>query len=123
MADKQYPEIKAGEVLLKVEDLSQHFGPLKAVSKVSFEVKKGEVLGLVGESGCGKTTTGRTIIRLYNPTGGNVYFKGQRIGAGTLAYKEAIKEANAKYKAEVAELKRSGDPDLKAKIAEKKSPM
>ena len=97
MAEKKtYPEVKTGEVLLKVENLSQHFGPLKAVDNVSFEIKKGEVFGLVGESGCGKTTTGRTIIKLYDATGGNVYFKGQRIGAGTLTYKEAIKEAKAK---------------------------
>ena len=104
MSEKTYPEVQAGEVLLKVEELSQHFGPLKAVDKVSFEVKKGEVFGLVGESGCGKTTTGRTIIKLYNPTGGNVYFKGQRIGAGTLSYREAIKNARAKAKADIAEL-------------------
>ena len=45
MSDKKYPEIKSGEVLLKVEELSQHFGPLKAVDKVSFEIKKGEVFG------------------------------------------------------------------------------
>ena len=45
------------EVLLKVEHLSQHFGPVKAVDDVSFEIHKGEVFGLVGESGCGKTTT------------------------------------------------------------------
>ncbi len=104
MSEKTYPEVQAGEVLLKVEELSQHFGPLKAVDKVSFEVKKGEVFGLVGESGCGKTTTGRTIIKLYNPTGGNVYFKGQRIGAGTLSYREEIKNARAKAKADIAEL-------------------
>ena len=104
MSEKTYPEVQAGEVLLKVEELSQHFGPLKAVDKVSFEVKKGEVFGLVGESGCGKTTTGRTIIKLYNPTGGNIYFKGQRIGAGTLSYREAIKNARAKAKADIAEL-------------------
>ena len=85
MAEKKtYPEVKTGEVLLKVENLSQHFGPLKAVDNVSFEIKKGEVFGLVGESGCGKTTTGRTIIKLYNPAGGNVYFKGERLVAGTL---------------------------------------
>ena len=104
MSDKKYPEVQTGEVLLKVENLSQHFGPLKAVDNVSFEVKKGEVFGLVGESGCGKTTTGRTIIRLYNATGGNVYFKGQRIGAGTLTYREAIKSARAKAKADIAAL-------------------
>ena len=105
MSDKKYPEVAPGEVLLKVEELSQHFGSLKAVDKVSFEVKKGEVFGLVGESGCGKTTTGRTVIKLYNPTSGNVYFKGVRIGAGVLSYKEAIKEAKEKAKAQIAELK------------------
>ena len=115
MSEKKYPEVQAGEVLLKVENLSQHFGPLKAVDNVSFEVKKGEVFGLVGESGCGKTTTGRTIIRLYNATGGNVYFKGQRIGAGALGYKEAIKSAKAKAKADIAAL----NADSKANPANK----
>ena len=85
------------EVLLKVEHLCQYFRlgrkDMKAVDDVSFEVKKGETFGLVGESGCGKTTTGRSIIKLYNITSGNIYFKGQRIGAGTRAYKEAIKQA------------------------------
>ena len=85
------------EVLLKVENLCQYFRlgrkDMKAVDNVSFEVKKGETFGLVGESGCGKTTTGRSIIKLYNITSGNVYFKGQRIGAGTRAYKDAIKQA------------------------------
>ena len=109
-------DVVSGEILLKVEDLSQHFGPLKAVDRVSFDVKKGEVFGLVGESGCGKTTTGRTIIRLYNATGGNVYFKGQRIGAGTLTYKEAIKNAKAKAKADIAVLKEKAkaSPEHKA---------
>ena len=94
------------EVLLKVEHLSQYFGfgeyQTKAVDDVSFDIKKGEVFGLVGESGCGKTTTGRTIIKLYEATGGDVYFKGQRICAGTLSYTNAIKEARAKAKAEKA---------------------
>ena len=118
MADKKkvYPEVQTGEVLLKVENLSQHFGPLKAVDNVSFEVMKGEVFGLVGESGCGKTTTGRTIIKLYNPTGGNVYFKGVRIGAGALTYKLAIKEAKENAKAEINALKKDteANPDKKA---------
>ena len=48
---------------------------VKAVDDVSFQIPKGETFGLVGESGCGKTTTGRTIIRLYKPTGGEIYFK------------------------------------------------
>ena len=85
------------EVLLKVEHLCQYFRlgrkDLKAVDDVSFEIRKGETFGLVGESGCGKTTTGRSIIKLYNITSGNVYFKGQRIGAGTRSYKDAIKQA------------------------------
>ena len=121
MSDKKYPEVQAGEVLLRVEELSQHFGNLKAVDKVSFDVKKGEVFGLVGESGCGKTTTGRTIIKLYDPTGGNVYFKGQRIGAGTLTYKEAITNAKAKAKAEIAALNKDSkdNPDNKEANAQK----
>ncbi len=92
-----------GEVLLKVENLCQYFkiGPgneLHAVDNVSFDIKKGEVFGLVGESGCGKTTTGRSVIRLYDITSGNVYFKGQRICAGTRSYKDAIKNAKAELK-------------------------
>ena len=87
------------EVLLKVEHLCQYFRlgrkDLKAVDDVSFEVRKGESFGLVGESGCGKTTTGRSIIKLYNITSGNVYFKGERIGAGTRAYKDAISAARS----------------------------
>ena len=50
------------EVLLRVEHLRQYFGSTKAVDDVSFDIKKGEAFGLVGESGCGKTTTGRSII-------------------------------------------------------------
>ena len=53
-------------VLLRVENLSQHFGDLKAVDNISFDIKKGEVFGLVGESGCGKTTTGRSIKFINN---------------------------------------------------------
>ena len=70
------------ETLLKVENLCQYFGATRAVDDVSFEIKKGEVFGLVGESGCGKTTTGRSIIKLYNITSGNIFYKGIRIGAG-----------------------------------------
>ncbi len=87
------------EVLLKVDHLCQYFRlgrkDLKAVDDVSFEVMKGEAFGLVGESGCGKTTTGRSIIKLYNITSGNVYFKGQRVGAGIRSYKDAITAAKA----------------------------
>ncbi len=85
------------ETLLRVEHLCQYFGSTKAVNDVSFDVKKGEVFGLVGESGCGKTTIGRSIIKLYDITSGNIYFKGIRIGAGLRSYRLAIKEAKRTY--------------------------
>ena len=89
------------ETLLKVEHLCQYFRAgdfeTKAVDDVSFEIKKGEVFGLVGESGCGKTTTGRSIIKLYNITSGSVWFKGIRIAAGKRSYQNAIKEAKENY--------------------------
>lgn len=96
------------EVLLKVDHLCQYFRmgrkDLKAVDDVSFEIKKGEAFGLVGESGCGKTTTGRSIIQLYDITSGNVYFKGQKISAGTRAYKDAISAARSEAKAKIKAL-------------------
>ena len=103
------------EVLLKVENLCQYFGPTKAVDNVSFDIKKGEVFGLVGESGCGKTTTGRSIIKLYNITGGNVLFKGIRIAAGKKWYREAIDKAREDYKQAVAEHPEQA-AELKAKM-------
>ena len=94
------------EVLLKVEHLCQYFKSgsyeNKAVDDVSFEIRKGEVFGLVGESGCGKTTTGRSIIKIYDITGGSISFKGQRICAGTRSYKEAIKAARKELKGDVS---------------------
>ena len=90
------------EPLLRVEHLCQYFKSgnyeNKAVNDVSFDIKKGEVFGLVGESGCGKTTTGRSIIRIYDITSGSIYFKGQRICAGTRSYKDAIKAARKELK-------------------------
>ena len=74
--------------LLEVKDLKQYFNinvgglktkPLKAVEGVSFTINKGETLGLVGESGCGKTTVGRTILHLYKPTAGEVWYNGKKI--------------------------------------------
>ena len=115
---------KEREVLLKVEHLCQYFkmGPaneLKAVDDVNFEIRKGEVFGLVGESGCGKTTTGRSIIRLYDITSGNIIFKGQRIGAGIRSYKDAIRNAKENYRRETAEIKAQmkadGSPDARLK--------
>jgi oligopeptide transport system ATP-binding protein len=67
---KMYFPIKAGV-------FQRHIGDIKAVDGINFEIVTGETLGLVGESGCGKTTTGRAIIRLYKPTGGHVFFEGQ----------------------------------------------
>ncbi len=86
------------EVLLRVEHLCQYFKTNKAVDDVSFDIKKGEVFGLVGESGCGKTTTGRSIIKLYDITSGSIYFQGKRIAAGTLSYKQEIAKAREEMK-------------------------
>jgi oligopeptide transport system ATP-binding protein len=78
------------EILLQVDDLVMHFpiyrgviqrqvGAVRAVDGVSFDIKRGETLGLVGESGCGKSTTGRTILQLYKPTAGSVTFDGTNL--------------------------------------------
>jgi len=79
------------EVLLSVHNLKKHFpitsgiilqrqvGAVKAVDDVNFDVFKGETLGLVGESGCGKSTTGRTVLQLYKPTSGSVVFEGKEL--------------------------------------------
>ena len=108
------------EVLLKVDHLCQYFRmgrkDMKAVDDVSFEIKKGEAFGLVGESGCGKTTTGRSIIKLYDITSGNIYFKGHRIGAGIRSYKDAIKKAKADFAA-----KTISEVDYKAIVAQNRA--
>ena len=72
------------EKLLEIKNLKQYFNigrpnQVKAVDDVTFDIYKGETLGLVGESGCGKSTTGRTIIRLYDATGGQVLFNGENV--------------------------------------------
>ncbi|WP_079709165.1 ABC transporter ATP-binding protein [Paraliobacillus ryukyuensis] len=83
------------EKLLEIKNLKQHFrtgrkSVVKAVDGLTFDVYKGETLGLVGESGCGKSTTGRTIIRLYDATDGQVLFKGEDV-QGKLSNKELKK--------------------------------
>ncbi len=81
-------EIKKSENLIEVKGLKKYFDinvglfkskPLKAVDDVSFSIKRGETLGLVGESGCGKTTVGRTILNLYKPTAGEIWYDGKLI--------------------------------------------
>lgn len=113
------------EPLLRVEHLCQYFKAgdfvTKAVDDVSFDIRKGEVFGLVGESGCGKTTTGRSIIKLYNITSGNVIFKGQRIAAGTQSYKDAIKAAREEMKTADGARKAELETFIKAQKEEIKS--
>jgi oligopeptide transport system ATP-binding protein len=86
------PRAADAEVLLSVENLRMHFpvykgvirrkvGVIKAVDGISFDIRRGETLGLVGESGCGKTTAGRSILRLYDVTGGRILFDGRDITA------------------------------------------
>ena len=76
------------KTLVEVKNLKEYFNintgmftskPLKAVDDVSFAIRKGETLGLVGESGCGKTTVGRTLLHLYKPTAGEIFFDGKKI--------------------------------------------
>ncbi len=89
-----------GHTLLEVKNLKEYFNistglfgskPLKAVDDVSFSINKGETLGLVGESGCGKTTVGRTILHLYQPTSGEIWYDGVKIDS-----KASIKEFRKK---------------------------
>ena len=102
------PEEIPDDVLLRVEHLCQYFRVNRAVDDVSFDIKKGEVFGLVGESGCGKTTTGRSIIKLYDITDGNIYFNGRRIAAGTKSYREKIQALREELK--------NADPARKSEI-------
>ncbi len=84
---------KMSEYLVEVNDLKQYFPiktgfmksiPLKAVDGVSFAIKPGETLGLVGESGCGKTTVGRSLLRIYTPTGGEAFYNGEKIDGNSI---------------------------------------
>ena len=103
---KRREELVGSETILSVRNLKQFFffgtGPnrakLKAVSNISFDVKAGECFGIVGESGCGKTTTGRSIIKLYDITSGSVYYKGYRISAGDRWNRKEIKYTKIRLK-------------------------
>ena len=103
---KRREELVGSETILSVRNLKQFFffgtGPnrakLKAVSNISFDVKAGECFGIVGESGCGKTTTGRSIIKLYDITSGSVYYKGYRISAGDRWNRKEIKYTKLRLK-------------------------
>ena len=78
------------EVLLRVENLCQQFGKNRAVDDVSFEIYRGEVFGLVGESGCGKTTTGRCIMGLYPIRSGEIHFEGRIVPSGRAGRERGI---------------------------------
>ncbi len=101
------------DVILSVNHLKQYFFfgngvkkyKLKAVHDVSFDVKEGECVGLVGESGCGKTTTGRSIIKLYDITSGSIYYKGYRISAGSRWNEKEIKYTRIHLHEKIKELK------------------
>ena len=105
------------DILLRVNHLKQYFRSgnyiNKAVDDVSFYIKKGEVFGLVGESGCGKTTTGRTIINLYDPTEGDVYFQGLRISSNQNGLPVLIKSLRNEFSAKKTRM----EADLKEKCA------
>lgn len=107
------PELVENNIELSVRHLKQFFKfghgasafKTKAVHDVSFDIKKGECFGLVGESGCGKTTTGRSLIRLYKITSGSIYFKGYRISAGSRWNEKEIKWTKIRGNQKIKELK------------------
>ncbi len=113
---KQKPELRDQGILLSVRHLKQFFffgkGPnrqkLKAVSNVSFDLREGECLGIVGESGCGKTTTGRCIMRLYDITSGAIYYRGVRVSAGSRWNRKEIKWSRIRLNEKIEELRKQG---------------
>ena len=100
-AGAQDTTIKQSEPLLSVRNLTKHFavrgglrggsGTVRAVEDVSFDILPGETLGLVGESGCGKTTVGRLILRLEEPTGGELRFEGRNLSKATASEMKAVR--------------------------------
>ncbi|MCI1734257.1 MAG: ATP-binding cassette domain-containing protein [Bacilli bacterium] len=126
---KTKPEYAKQNILLSVNHLKQFFpmghGPnrswLKAVHGISFQIHKGECMGLVGESGCGKTTTGRSILRLYDITSGSIYYKGVRISAGSRWNEKEIKWVRIKGKKAIKAIeddKQLPEEEKKRKIEE-----
>ena len=121
-AVKNKPELREKNILLSVRHLKQFFffgkGPnrakLKAVSNISFDLYEGECIGIVGESGCGKTTTGRSIIKLYDITSGSVYYRGVRISAGSRWNKKEIKWTRIKGKNLIKQLKDNAKAEIEA---------
>lgn len=110
---KYKQELVDQHILLSVRHLKQYFKlgtwpdtvKLKAVHDVSFDVYEGETFGIVGESGCGKTTTGRCIIRLYDITSGSIYYRGERISAGDRWNRKEIKYSRIHAKTKIQQLK------------------
>lgn len=117
---KSKPELRNENILLSVRNLKQFFffgsgfnkTKLKAVSNISFDVHEGECFGIVGESGCGKTTTGRSIIKLYDITSGSIYYRGYRISAGKRWNQKEIKFTRIRRRNKVAELKKQQAKEL-----------
>ena len=114
------PELEEQGIELSVRHLKQFFKfghgrsafKTKAVHDVSFDIKKGECFGVVGESGCGKTTTGRSLIRLYNITSGSVYFEGRRTSAGSRWNEKEIKWTKIRGRKRINELKKERDSEI-----------
>ncbi len=133
---KRKQDLMNSDILLSVRNLKQFFffgaginkSKLKAVSNISFDVHSGECFGIVGESGCGKTTTGRSIIKLYDITSGSIYYRGYRISAGKRWNEKEIKFTRLRLKQKLSELSKkqnqligelhSDDADYENKVKE-----
>ena len=117
---KKKEELINSDILLSVRNLKQFFffgsglnkSKLKAVSNISFDVRSGECFGIVGESGCGKTTTGRSIIKLYDITSGSIYYKGYRISAGDRWNRKEIKFTKIRLKQKLISLRKKFSEDV-----------
>jgi oligopeptide transport system ATP-binding protein len=120
-------ELVDKDIILSVRHLKQFFTVgsgrnkfrTKAVNDISFDIFKGEVFGLVGESGCGKTTTGRSIIKLYDITSGSVYFKGHRITAGNRWNRKEIKFSKLITERKIKDIKQKMKDDINDARSEK----